>query len=182
MLGELPRSPYMQGIITAFITHMHWAESSKMINNLHLIHCIGFLYLTIYSTSQSAKNILKALHSSVRNSNNKAVKFCHTFSMRILLSAALWCYVDTCLWWNQMSHSRPQNLVPYKRNCYTLWAMLWPTYVQGKTPSANPRKILTAQVLLSLSLYSSIGVSVSEPNDTFVTSHLPHSCHFLWFQ
>ena len=50
----------------------------------------------------------------------------------------------------------------------------WPTYVQRKyflSLKRGKTHITTAQNLLC-----SIGVPVSEPNNLYFTSHLPHSC------
>ena len=61
----------------------HWAESSKTINNSHLIHHTGFLYPSMCSTSRSAKGA--SSQYTVRHSNYETVKFCvkfcRTFSM-----------------------------------------------------------------------------------------------------
>ena len=65
--------------VADFIVRTHLSEPSKTIDIY--LDPMGFLYPSICSASQSAKNILKALHSNARHSNYEALKFYHTFSI-----------------------------------------------------------------------------------------------------
>ena len=95
-----------------------------MINNLRLLHHMGLLYCSIHSTSQSAKNILKALHSNVRHSSYDTVKFRHTFSMGKPLKRGPLIFMLTHVCGKARCHTPALNMhdltIRYVRGCNTL--------------------------------------------------------------
>ena len=103
-----------------------------MIYNLRLLHRTGLLYCSIRSASQSAKNILKALHSNVRHSSYDTVKFRHTFSMGKPLKRGPLMFMST-----HVRHTPTLNThdftIRYVRGCNTLLQEKYNSFYVCKT-------------------------------------------------